>query len=154
MNNTVEIWKGIKEFNNSYEISNLGRVKSVERYVICNIQGGIRKIEEKILTIQDNGNGYLTFGGSYKNKRFRRYVHRLVAENFLEKKEGKNIVNHIDQNKKNNFSENLEWTDIKGNVTHNNAHIKRGINNRRDLKIYEKKSTRRGTFKEKLKKMY
>lgn len=75
----------------------------------------------------------------------------MVAENFLEKKEGKNIVNHIDQNKKNNFSENLEWTDIKGNVTHNNAHIKRGINNRRDLKIYEKKSTRRGTFKEKLK---
>lgn len=151
MGNNIEIWKGIKEFDNCYEISNFGRIKSTERYVINTRQGSLRKIEEKFLYIGNNGNGYLTFRGSHKNKRFVRYIHRLVAENFLNKKEGKNIVNHIDCDKSNNNFKNLEWVDSRGNAIHNNAHIKRGINKRKDLKIYEKISVRRQCFKEKLK---
>jgi hypothetical protein len=52
------------------------------------------------------------------NKRKKYYVHRIVANAFCEKKEGKNQVNHIDLNKTNNHFSNLEWVDSKENVNH------------------------------------
>lgn len=47
-----------------------------------------------------------------------RSVHRLVAEAFCEKKEGCNVVNHLDSNVKNNHASNLEWTTYTGNAIH------------------------------------
>lgn len=48
-------------------------------------------------------------------KRQDRYIHRLVAETFISKEEGKNVVNHKDFDRTNNSVENLEWTTSKGN---------------------------------------
>ena len=51
-------------------------------------------------------------------KRLDRYIHRLVAIHFLEKVEGKNVVNHNDGNRSNNEVSNLEWVTTKENMQH------------------------------------
>lgn len=54
-------------------------------------------------------------------------IHRLVAEAFLPKSRGKNVVNHLDGNKSNNNVDNLEWTDHKGNMKHYSETISPGL---------------------------
>lgn len=82
-----------------YSVSNKGRCKS---------KRGILKPEE-------HTSGYFRIAFS-KYGRF--YVHRLVAEYFLPKEEGKDIVNHKDGNKRNNQVENLEWVSSSENLVH------------------------------------
>jgi hypothetical protein len=53
-------------------------------------------------------------------------VHRLVAEVYLKKPKGKNIVNHIDGVKNNNKVTNLEWTDHRGNMKHYGEKLEKG----------------------------
>jgi hypothetical protein len=73
---------------------------------------------ERLLTPIKDKNGYLTVkiyaGGKYKTKK----IHRLVAETFLKAKSGKNEVNHIDGDKKNNSVSNLEWCNRQENMEH------------------------------------
>lgn len=112
----VEIWKDIKEFPN-YQVSTLGRVKSLN----YNHTG-----KEKLLKLQKNRDGYL-YVRLYNNKHPKYFlVHRLVAKCFLEPIEGKDIVNHKDENPSNNHVDNLEFCTVQYNNTYNNAHIKRG----------------------------
>lgn len=74
-------------------------------------------------------NGYLRvyMRQTSTNKRVDRYIHRLVAENFIHKPEGMNIVNHLDTNRQNNNYHNLEWTNHKGNNSYSMilGHLKR-----------------------------
>lgn len=74
-------------------------------------------------------NGYLRvcMRQQSTNKRAERYVHRLVAENFIANPFKFNIVNHLDFNKENNNYFNLEWTDYKGNNEYSMkfGHLKR-----------------------------
>ena len=65
-------------------------------------------------------NGYLRvyMRSSLDGKRYDRYIHRLVAIHFLEKVEGKNVVNHKDGNRSNNEDSNLEWVTTKENMQH------------------------------------
>ena len=99
-----EIWKPIKKYENLYQVSNFGNVKRIER---VNSYG--RKLKEKILIPCKDLDGYLrlplTING--KSKTFK--VHRLVAEAFVDNPKNKETVNHIDENKANNFYKNLEW---------------------------------------------
>lgn len=107
-----EIWKDIKEYEGRYQISNFGRVKSLiyHKEKIMNIYN-FRRDGEK-------GNGYLKVRLS-KNKIVRNYyIHRLVAQTFLDNPNNYKYINHKDENKQNNNVYNLEWCTQKYNVNY------------------------------------
>ena len=104
-----EIWKPVKGYEELYQVSNLGRVKSLER-IDCH--GQPRK--EKILRYGINkGYCYVTLCKNGKHTTF--LVHRLVAEAFIPNPNNYPQVNHKDENPSNNCVENLEWCDQKYN---------------------------------------
>lgn len=109
----TENFKEINGFNGKYLIGDHGTVVSTE------FRNNITtKKRHKKIKATDNGNGYqIVFLGN-NGKRERHYVHRLVAEAFLPKAEGKDVVNHKDWNKRNNAVENLEWCTQKENIKH------------------------------------
>lgn len=113
-----EIWKDIPGFEGIYQISNYGNARSFDRRVVNHRGGTTRIAYGKKLTPWDNGNGYLVLTIHDGKKRKNCYVHRLVAELFLDKPRGKEYVNHIDYNKHNNNVENLEWCTQKENTNH------------------------------------
>lgn len=120
----MEIWKDIRGYEGLYQVSNLGRVKSVARRVCNHPSGSTRQMQEHFITPTDNGNGYKIVGLRSDHKRQNKYVHRLVAEHFLENPQGKNYVNHIDFDKSNNRASNLEWCSQKENVQHSSSHMR------------------------------
>ena len=130
----IEEWKDILGYEGLYQISNLGRVKSLERKVNAK-EGGERTVREKIKGTRLNIFGYpiITL---YKCNKMKTYsVHRLVAETFIPNPQGLPQVNHKDEDKTNNTVENLEWCTAEYNVNYGTA-IKRRIKsqlNRTDL---------------------
>lgn len=108
----MENWKDISGFEGIYQVSDKGRVRSLDRKDnIGNTHKG------KILVSQKRPNGYLCVHLSKNGKSKWLSVHRLVAEAFIEKTdEAHNIVNHIDNDPSNNNASNLEWTSYKGNM--------------------------------------
>ena len=102
-----EIWKDITGYEGLYQVSDQGRVKSLKRK-------GRRK--ERILKPFYSGGGYLFVclsDGTGGQKWY--YIHRLVGETFLPKREGKDDINHKDEDKTNNNTWNLEWVSRKEN---------------------------------------
>lgn len=115
-----EIWKPILGYEGYYEVSNLGEIRSLDRWMKHSRVGffskKLGKIKEKV--IDPKGCGYY-YVGLYKNsvkKTFR--VHRLVAKAFIPNPENKLYVNHIDNNGLNNKVENLEWCTAQENSHH------------------------------------
>jgi hypothetical protein len=102
-----EIWKDIKGFEGIYQISNLGRLKSF-----------IRDKNGFVLSLKNSKGGYLSFVLIDRERCMSVKIHRLVAEHFLSKREGKTQVNHKDMNKQNNIVTNLEWVTSKENMKH------------------------------------
>lgn len=121
----MEIWKDIIGYEGIYQVSNLGRVKSVERRVRNHKSGSTRLQKEQIITPTDNGNGYKIVCLRSKTNRKNKYVHRLVAEHFLDNPLGKGYVNHIDYDKSNNVVTNLEWCTVSENVAHSVEHMRK-----------------------------
>jgi len=116
--NITEVWKDIKGYEGRYQVSNMGRVKSLERTFIDKI-GRKRSRKERILRSGQDHYGYLLvklYNGSGTGKNFK--VHRLVCEAFHENPENKPCVNHIDENKTNNTANNLEWCTVAENNKH------------------------------------
>lgn len=110
-----EVWRDAVGFEGLYKISNLGRVKSVEKEV--NNNGGLQHRKERILKTHRNTHGYMQVILS-KNKPYTRTIHRLVAEAFIPNKKNKPQINHIDGDKTNNYVKNLEWATRSENMTH------------------------------------
>lgn len=104
-----EIWKDIKGYEGKYQVSNLGNVKSLERFDKYN-----RYVKEKILIPRKHTGGYLRVGLSRKDF----YIHRLVAEAFIPNLKNKKYINHIDGDKTNNNINNLEWCTANENMQH------------------------------------
>ena len=112
-----EIWKDIEGYEGYYQISNMGRVKSLERTVWKG--KGYRIVPERILKAGANGDGYLQVNLSKDDKVKQPLVHRLVAIAFCENPKGYTEVNHKDEDKTNNRAENLEWCSRSYNLTYN-----------------------------------
>lgn len=112
-----EIWKDIDGYEGLYQVSNLGRVRSLDRVVVYS-NGRECLHKGKIINNHDNGHGYryitLTNGGKRKNH----YVHRIVAEAFIINEDCLPEVNHIDNDRSNNDITNLEWCSKKENMNH------------------------------------
>lgn len=113
-----EIFKPIKGYEGLYEISNLGNVKSLSRNGKGIGKGKSRK--ETILKPQKNNVGYL-FVCLCKNGIQKNFtIHRLVAEAFIPNPNNYTEVNHKDENKTNNYIDNLEWCTHKYNLNYGN----------------------------------
>lgn len=107
-----EIWKDIIDYEGLYQVSNFGRIKSLERY-----DNRKHKIPERIMKTKGNDLGYKRVCLCRDGKIERRSVHRIVAEAFVKRdNENYNIVNHLDNDPSNNRADNLEWTTYKGNM--------------------------------------
>lgn len=104
--NMQEIWKDIEETNGLYQVSNLGRVRSVDRY-IDRADGTTAFYRGKVLS--PSGNPYVHVYLSDGNRHFLRRVHRLVAKEFVPNPDNLPQVDHIDCNKLNNCVSNLRW---------------------------------------------
>ena len=105
-----EIWKDIKDFEGMYQVSNLGRVRSIDRF---DSMGRLHKGDIK--AISDNGKGYKVVRMYKDNKSKFGYIHRLVATAFIENPDNKPEVHHIDSDRSNNKLENLQWVTSKEN---------------------------------------
>ena len=113
-----EIWRDIEGYEGLYQVSNKGRVKSVERIVWDN-RGYYKTIQEKILKPEKTKWGYLRVVLCRDNKKKHYMIHRLVGQVFLENPQNLPVINHIDENKENNCSSNLEWCSISYNNNYN-----------------------------------
>ena len=116
--NKEEIWKDVKGYEGLYQVSNLGRVKSLERAIIRK-DGKKLPVEERILEPSTNRYGYLLVNFSDSSGEKKTFpVHRLVCKTFHENPKNKPCVNHIDENKTNNTASNLEWCTYEENNNH------------------------------------
>ncbi|TDX83973.1 NUMOD4 domain-containing protein [Epilithonimonas xixisoli] len=135
MSRLNENWRDIVGYENIYQISDNGKVRSLDRKSNHN-RGQFQAIKGKILSINIRGNYYevgLSKFGLVKSKR----IHRLVAESFIPNPENKPFVNHIDGNKLNNVVENLEWCTPSYNIQHafdNKLMVARSGKNHKDSK--------------------
>lgn len=100
-----EEWRPVKGYEGLYEVSNMGRIKSLHYG------------EERVLKEVDDSHGY-KFVNLSKQARKTKLVHRLVAEAFIPNPMNLPVVNHLDGDKHNNCISNLEWCTSKENTNH------------------------------------
>lgn len=119
----MEEWKDIEGYEGLYQVSNLGRVRSLDHYA----SNGRTMIlyRGKVLSQNLGTNGYYSVQLCKNNIPKRREIHRLVAETFLKRTSGKDIVNHKDEVKTNNHVDNLEWCTPTYNTNYGDAISKR-----------------------------
>jgi hypothetical protein len=132
----MEEWRAVAGFE-GYEVSSEGRVRSLDRYVECLANNG--KMTQKyfsgrIRVLRESKDGYLCISlyhmTSKKNTTHK--IHRLVAEAFIPKVEGKPEVDHINTNKLDNSVSNLRWADDYDQQA-NNEHRKVGTSGLRHI---------------------
>lgn len=115
------IWKDIEGFEDYYQISSDGRVRSKDRTIIDKI-GRKRSWKGQLLNPDIAQNGYYRVTLSINRNRKQLYLHRLLAKYFIPNPNDLPQVNHIDGNKLNNNLNNLEWCSNQDNIIHAYKH--------------------------------
>lgn len=137
-----EIWADIPHYEGHYQVSNLGRVKSL--YYRNN--NSFIPNREKILK-QLDANGYKRVRLFEKGIHNQFSVHRLVAQVFIPNPENKPCINHIDGNKENNKVDNLEWCTYSENEQHSRKVLGKEPINRKKVNQYDLKDNFLKQFK-------
>ena len=105
----LETWRDIAGYEGLYEVSDLGNVRSLNY-----LRTGQTRILKPMKTPKGYQQVHLCKDGNIKKN----YVHRLVAQAFIENPNNLPEINHKDENKENNAVTNLEWCDHKYNINH------------------------------------
>jgi len=130
-----EIWKDVIDYEGIYQVSNMGRVKSLSRKRLINKKmNSYHILPEKIMVIKSDKNGYCHLTLCKNNKRKTYWLHRIVLKNFVNNLNNLPQINHINGNKSDNRVENLEWCTSKHNY-HESVRI--GIRNVKPRKPYK-----------------
>lgn len=127
MEKLKEIWKDIVGYEDLYQVSNLGNIKSYTKMVQRRTTKMYLK-SGKLLKQTFHSEGYLVVGLTKDNKTTNYFVHKLVADAFLPKIEDINDINHIDGDKRNNNVFNLERCTRQQNIIHAYKILKRKSN--------------------------
>jgi hypothetical protein len=117
-----EVWKPVVGYDGLYEVSNFGNVKACAKPKLH--RGHVQHTPERLLKpaiIRGYCSVKLVKCGVYKNH----YVHRLVAEAFIDNPNNLSEINHIDEIKSNNRVDNLEWCDRNYNVNYGTGQLRR-----------------------------
>ena len=120
-----EIWKDIEECE-GYQVSNLGRIRSVDRVLYAgNRWGGVtaRRYKGKLITTFAYPNGYMAFVYRKHHKTIKNFlIHRLVAQAFIPNPDNLPQINHKNEKRDDNHVDNLEWcTDAYNKIYNNRA---------------------------------
>lgn len=106
----VEVWKSIPGYEDQYEASTYGRIRSLPR------NGTIKT--KRVLSLNHKNSGYIDVTLNKDGKRTTTHVHQLIAKTFIDNPENKPQVNHINGDKTDNRIENLEWATSRENIRH------------------------------------
>lgn len=113
---SVEVWNAMVAFEGIYEVSNHGRVRSLDR--IVRGRWGPVFYKGQLMSQSPDTSGYLQTALCKDGVEYTRSVHRLVAEAFIPNQDNKPCINHIDEDKTNNHVDNLEWCTYSENTNH------------------------------------
>ena len=127
---TNEIWKDVVGYEGLYQVSNLGRVKSLPKY-----HYKYEKILHPTVRKKDGRVTVMLSKSPVDRKRFS--VHRLVAIAFLDNPYNYPEINHIDENPQNNCVNNLEWCTRKYNMNYGTTPKRLNLKNMKSVEYYE-----------------
>lgn len=115
-----EKWKPVKNYETLYEISNTGKLRSLDRTVVRS-DGIITRIKGRYITLYKNHDGYLQAKLCKNGSNVTVRIHRLVAQAFIPNPHNLPEVNHKDCNRENNYSNNLEWVTHINNIQYSSS---------------------------------
>lgn len=130
-----EIWKDIKGYEELYQVSNLGNIKSKDK-IIDTTKNKINKKGILLKQYKDKG-GYMRVCLTKNNIRKMYFVHRIVALNFIKNNGKLPFINHKDENKQNNCVTNLEWCNRKYNNNYGTRSTRAGLKCRKKINQYD-----------------